>query len=339
MSQYLIKAEQVQDIVAHIGAVTDRLMQSRLSAAQLANSLTVIDPEIAAFKTIYCNKTGRPMATLADEILSQTIAVHGRERGIRALMAATIGHYSAHSLFTDYQGLADWSRGDPVGYAVYCISLLAEPNIITQNIEQQYNFIRVKSEAFKTLSQKPLEQVIELNELLRRFLGICNPACAYTKLRRVSSRFGKINILTAYLTQLDDLPAFSAAIRHNLACIIHHYIADKRATGLNSMRRMMRAALDSARFELHGMSNFAGQNSVNKFNAKDFAAMDLENIWLDEIGTHFIQPKLIQRPRFFTAPSSPTAEGMQLIQPSAQPAPAKRENVFTNLFSKAKTSE
>lgn len=327
-----ITQREIDSIVENIGTVTRRIMEQRLSANELANTLTALDPEIAQFGTVYCSATGKPLYRIADADLSQTVAIHGRKRARTVLQAAALSHRCPQAMYTDWQGLADWSRGDPIGYASYAIGLLAEPGFTYQTIEQRYLFLLARADCYAKLAQAPIEQVIELGELLRRFLSICNPIAAYTKLRKINTRQYKTHILAHFILKLDDIPGFADAIRHNLACIIHRYIADKRATGLNSMRRMMRAALDAAKFELGGMSNFAGQSTIGAFNARDFAAMDFENIWLDEIGVHYLKPKKIERVTRFAAPAE---EGIVLsLAPPKESAKPPQDNVFSRMFNK-----
>ena len=132
--------------------------------------------------TIHCSKTGQPVANFPIEMFCNICETHGIERAKVILESHKIAKIHPNWLFTDDKSLEKLSQHDPYGYFVFAASrilipvqdsLLRDADLAYSQKKQFMTIWREEREhCWKNIQATPLNQIIEANELMRKFLSV-----------------------------------------------------------------------------------------------------------------------------------------------------------------------
>ncbi len=136
--------------------------------------------------TIRCTKTGKPFARRSMQDWNNLCAIHGSKRAEQILEVNKLQAVSPEWLFTDNTALANLAKYDPHGYFVYAacnILIPVQDSIIrnktipaSQKTEFQLAWLEQKSALWDNLQSCNVREIMECNEMMRKYLAVFRTA-------------------------------------------------------------------------------------------------------------------------------------------------------------------
>lgn len=324
---------KTQNAINKISTITNDIIQKRLNTPDLQAAITTLKPEFAQYMPTICHKSGRKLQdryTLSD--IGRLIHTHGEERAL-SIMQLTFTHNTAPEwLFTDYEGLVALSKTDPQGYCIQALSIIMEPYWKIQfkksnlDIEQKCQIIADKAKARQALEQIQPELIIELNELMRRFLGICKPDYAVQFLAMTCGN------MQSMLASLDSIQQVIASLKLAFKNIIVNHARQNKRKKLNA------ALMADIKAAFHGMSNYYKQLKLGAVTDHEANVLDTRGFFAEHSNIR-IQALAVQSQeiaqdagRIKTIDCSQPLQLKQAeVKESAKP---KKVNAFSTMFAK-----
>lgn len=182
---------ELADLVQSVIAMPDKAVLDQVKEIEetrhLFELVDAVDLENQGIDlTITCAKSGNfiHQFTIHDYLALREI--HGEARAIEIMQSRQFSAISPQWLYTDNKALDALQIADPYGYCAYSLSKLLLPLPLHKKMEDMPFHIRAdwhkqKSDACITARKIPLHGLVELNEMLRRFLAITIPGKAGLK--------------------------------------------------------------------------------------------------------------------------------------------------------------
>ena len=202
------------------------------SQPEFDTGMIPFDAEIEAIRQQYCASSGRPLAVVPAQVVTDLITIHGRTTCIKILQMQQI-KYSYDWQWLNNEGLDNLAEHRPAEYFIYATSKLL------QDVTLHNELMRMNeaAEAWRNLESIDDEILIPINELVRRLLA----RYKREKLNPLFKAF--INKQVQIITKsIDNLVKFQL----ELTDLIQTLIAERK----------------KHEFEERGMSNFKAQKMI-----------------------------------------------------------------------------
>lgn len=325
--------KQTANAIEKISIVASELINRRLNSQELQAAITTLKPEFAQWMPTICHKSGRELkARYSIEEIGRLIAIHGEARAL-SIMQLTYTHNTAPEwMFTDFEGLLALSKADPQGYCIQALSLIMEPYWKMQfkksnlDLEQKCQIIQDKAQARLHLENIQPELIIELNELMRRFLGMCKPNYAVQYLAMTCGNMQEITCNQYTIREI--IESIKLAFKN---IIINH--------ARNYKRKKLNASLMAdIKAELRGMSTYYNQLKLGAITNHEANVLDVRGFFAETSNIRIQSLATKSREIAQAAPEFKTLDASKLIViQKAETKPdrkEKKQNAFSSMFSK-----
>jgi len=213
---------------------------------------------------IYCDKTGNKINDISSDAIIQMLSTHSDTRVNELITNAKRNCVDPNWLFTDSKSLESLSETDPIGYFVFAASAVLrcyqpywqgkETTDPVANDKWREDKASLNN-ALHYLDIYPSSDIVEINELMRRYLTITQTLSA-------------INRVKFTLTSLPTLHSHLAQFKQELiasieAIIEYEYREAKIKTHLSY------ADIVSLNLRYKGYANFRGQKSLKGMSEMD----------------------------------------------------------------------
>jgi len=216
---------------------------------------------------IYCDKTGNEIEYINSDAIIQMLSTHNNSRVIELITNAKRNRIDPNWLFTDPKSLDALSETDPIGYFVYAASQVLrcyQPYWQGKEAtDQEANDKWRNDKAFLNHAlhhcneYHPTLDIIEANELMRRYLTITQTLAAINRVK-----FTKPITDLAYL--YNDIPTFKRALIASIESIIEYEYRERKVKS-----HLSYADIVSLNLRYKGHSNFRGQKSLKGMSEMD----------------------------------------------------------------------
>lgn len=331
----------IQKAVDNTTTVKAGMIARRLNEAELHTAITINQDKFAKYMPTICHKSGKQLVdryTLQN--LTKLVTIHGEERALTIIMLTYTHSTCPEWYYTDPQGLTALSKADPIGYCVEALGLIMRPYWSTKfkhsnlSSEEKCQIIADKYQANCNLKSIPIKTIIELNEIMRRFLGICKPEFAVEFLGMACSTMQTMTNSVEAIKQLQS--SICSALKN---IIINHAKQTKR-------NRMNAALMADIKAELHGMSTYYQQLKLGAVTSHEANVLDLRGFFAEtsniRIQSLAKQSQMLveKQPEFKTLDTSKPLQ-LKVKQPEAlngslSSATNAKANAFTNMFAAKK---
>jgi len=179
--------------------------------------------------TITCAKSGNVVHSYSIYDFLTLKEIHGTERATEILQARQFSAISPAWLYTDARALDALQIHDPYGYCVHAASLIILPSLVQyRKLEDMPFAVRAdwhkqKATANQLARKIPLHKLVELNELLRRFLAIVMPGKA-----RLSFSYKRLD------QAMQEFEVFLFEIKDNIKSLLEYNIKKGTISKANS---------------------------------------------------------------------------------------------------------
>jgi hypothetical protein len=260
-------AQQTEDFVASVDAID--LPQNEL----------LLNPR--------CSKTGQPLQPISIQAFKQLHEICGKERAISVLQKRLIGAVAPHWVYTDDTALTQLAKYDPRGYCVYAInSIVKFPTVLHMRAQRKSEeeialaTITAKAAFWDYLQTEPLDLIIKINEMARRYLSVVQTQMAYHIVKFERQTLAEVT---------NNLAAFHDEIKNNLIAVIRYeYKAGRIRSNLTY------DDVVNLRLRFGGHSNFRAQNKLKKMSDTEFVLEQLKEFLPNETAA---QISIRHRPR------------------------------------------
>lgn len=284
----LFTQARTDKILNKVTAVSDtslnNLAETSILAQQQQLSLSdILDNEaLTRYRTISCNKTGRLLRTVSDDELKLLCSIHtDYEARMRSLKLVSLGHIHPAWLQTDGASLHQLQMNDPVGYCVYTMSLILQPDEFTTD-EARYDAQGQKATAFTNLSNIPFHTIIHINELNHRYLNFLKHEDFIRFMHNTGKSFAN------WTASPENLADYMKQVKASLHKVILRYTDKTRQDEYAATQ----SALKLMQTHHAGRSNFREQSkSANKASRFDLLLGDLFDAYDDLQGLDVIVRK------------------------------------------------
>ncbi len=226
---------------------------------------------------IYCEKTGHLIGSWDESSVSYLVQTIGKERAKEVIKIKSRNQIHATWLFTDDKALTKLADTDPVGYFIYSIATILNPlNPLSQlygtfkENDARAELYRIRAVSHENAAKLPLNAIIRINELMRRFLSITQTVTAYKHLAIPELQ---LTIVTSSLSKLEE---FEQGLQETLANLIR----DEQRRGRLRQNVTYQEVLD---LKLHykGHSNFRNQRRLKSMTETEHMALLLKDFMPD----------------------------------------------------------
>ena len=254
----LFNNKKTQAALEKITAISDTRINSKVQASHAASlnqdiiELIQID-SLHEYSIICCEKTGQRLAMVDDKHLTLLVATQPEQANrIKLLKHATIGRVHPAWLQTDGESLHQLQTHDPVGYCVYTMSLILQPDTY-DSAESRWQAMNDKRKAYVSLSGQSFHSIIRANEISHRFLNFL------TRDDFIRHIHLGINALAEYTESPAKLAEYISAVQTALQKVILRYVDKTRTDTYNAIQ----SALKEAQTNRAGLSNLRNQAQVS----------------------------------------------------------------------------
>jgi len=281
-SQNLTNVQQnLAEVISLVVNVDNKAVDDKLTQLYETESLILLLENEEVLDDIecnvYCEKTGQSIGTWDAEGVSYLVQTVGKERAKEIIKIKSRNQIAAHWLFTDDIALTKLADNDPVGYFVYAANAILVPfDPVVQlfgTINEQHakdSLRENKITAFKHVSKIPLNTVMRVNELMRRFLSITQSRAAY---KHFAIPQLDIKLATENESTIEE---FEQGLQETLANLIR----DEHKRGRLKSNLTYQEVLD---LKLHykGFANFRNQKRLKSMTETEHVAHLLRDFMPD----------------------------------------------------------
>ena len=279
---------------------SQKLLTSAKEMEELDCILNFHLEDINQFNSLFCNKTGKLLSKIPAYSLELIQKLHTPSRIFDVILRKSLENYSYEWLHTDPVSLDRLMIIDPEGFFIYATSHIFQHSTV-DNLQHSFSskaqnhthdsellfkasFLHDKIEARKQLqtlknSNPEIEfLLLEINELLRRLLGLAKPTDAFL------TTFFKSSNLPTITKSVIALKTFKEQIQENLKFLMRKHfnkINIKTRNDIRKLNKVTSADLEAIKKELKGLTLFYKQRKVksstkaikasNKLNAIGFS--------------------------------------------------------------------
>lgn len=265
------------EVIAMIVNVDEQAVDDKLTRLnethQLINMLDCeeIDQEIDC--NVYCNKTGQLLRTWDEADISYLVQTVGKKRAKEVIKIKSKNQIADQWLFTDGEALEQLSDNDPVGYFVYAMNkVLVSFDPVVQLIGQPR-----EAEAFEKLhenrivtykhaAEMPLNLLIRVNEIMRRFLSITQSKAAYNHLAIPQT---DMKLASETVSTIEE---FEQGVQETIANLIRYEFKRGRLKNNLTYQEVM-----DLKLHYKGHSNFRNQKKLKVMTETEHVAFLLED--------------------------------------------------------------
>ena len=282
----LTKFHEIIDAVTHISdeAIQAKL-QARMETPDLQSIIDGIEFEQDDIElTSYCNKTGQPCGNMSMDEFAELIKIHGKDHAKNLMSMRATMQYSVKWIKTDPEALDKLSEIDPWGYFVYAASnmLLLVQTIpsannqmyisIQNDLRDKYkmDILQIKIKLYKHIKDKPIELIIQANELMRQYLAFCKTANAMKILVWHNPNLNQVAF------SVDNLRVLISDIKNNIKNVLQHEYDNKRIKANLTYENIVRMQI-----KYEGHSNFRGQSRAKELTQTEQILIQLKDFMPD----------------------------------------------------------
>lgn len=291
----------MQDILDEITQVSSKLVEDQVTRFNQNNELHValdmitIESDLGISLSKYCSKTGQLIGYYSTQEYEMMQRVFSNDKIKFYIERKSIEQVASHWIYTDGKSLKNLSEVDPYGYFVYALTCIfgtyqafLKKNTASDDTHWRGKKIWLdhKIIAYKNTSEKPINLIIECNELIRRYLTLVQSSRAYHLLKWSFTDITKISDTESRIrTLLTD-------IRKNIERIIKHEYRAKRIK-----QHVTYADIVAIKDIYQGHSNFRAQRKPKEITDIEMIMHELEAFMPDEkkmpilVGDRYEKPK------------------------------------------------
>lgn len=257
----------LNNLIEAVSSISEEAVLTRLQLVEENQKLEVSvlvadDAELSTLCDIRCSKTGQPLDAIDLQTISKLLEVCGRDKLIYMLAQRSISAVSPMWVYTDCEALDTLSELEPIAYFVYAASSILttyQPGFNTgqkpneRDLTARLQFNGSKSQLWDNLQSIPMADIIEANEIMRRYLTFINTTFA-TQVVKFSNK----NLATL------EIAAFIIEVQSNIEKVVRHEYKKGRIKSA-----LTYADIVDLKIFYQGHSNFRGQRNLSKMNETD----------------------------------------------------------------------
>lgn len=273
--------DNLSEVISLIVNIDDKAIDERLTVISdnqdFSNNLDAAAIIDVIDYNVYCSKTGQVISRWTEQEISLLIGQVGKKRAQQIINIKSVNQIAPQWLFTDDIALNKLAESDPIGYFVHALTaVLIEFQSFAQEFqsrdstEARLKMTALKAVVYRQASLLPLNAIVRVNELMRRYLSIIQSTAAYKFLAFVDTRMEYI------AHSIPDLEQFEQGIQETIGNILQFETKRNRIKATLTYQEVM-----DLKLRYKGHSNFRNQKKLNSMTETEHVAYLLKDFMTD----------------------------------------------------------